>query len=90
MIISGYTVYQMLFLELKATERKKKTKLLINKCNPFFSPQPRHIFSWTLNQVLNIIKAKQPSCNSMKKRWKCWSNFLPASFKPGGFRGQLW
>lgn len=40
MIISGYTVYQMLFLELKATERKKKTKLLINKCNPFFFPNP--------------------------------------------------
>lgn len=40
MIISGYTVYQMLFLELKATERKKKTKLLINKCNPLFSPNP--------------------------------------------------
>lgn len=44
MIISGYTVYQMLFLELKATERKKKTKLLINKCNPFFPPTPTYIF----------------------------------------------
>lgn len=44
MIISGYTVYQMLFLELKATGRKKKTKLLINKCNHFFPPTPTYIF----------------------------------------------
>lgn len=40
MIISGYTVYQMLFLELKATGRKKKTKLLINKWNHFLFPNP--------------------------------------------------
>lgn len=38
MIISGYKVYQMLFLELKATGRKKKTKLLINKWNHFLFP----------------------------------------------------